>query len=281
MERIVVATDFSPAAVAAADAAAALARRSGARLSLLHVFDPASERDPAGQRRWEQIVVEELAEQRERLGLAGVPIRPLAHPRASEAIVSFAREERADLLVLGNHGRSGLQHLVLGSVAEKVARLAECDVLVARATLDPAAFPRAIVAGTDLTPASAAAERRAAEWSARFGARLTIAHVYDDSPPLATTRSSAAQRLDKLVSKLKNDGGAAADCWRSALVIGLDPGAALCRLASEEHADVVLVGSHHRAGLARLALGSVAERVVRRAPAAALVVHSAPPARAG
>ena len=276
MQRIVVASDFSPASVAAADAAATLVRRSGAELSLIHVFDLSSERDPAARRHWEQIVKTELGETRTRLGLGDVPILPIAHPRASEAIVSFAHEHRADLVVLGNHGRSSTEHAVLGSVAEKVARHAGCDVLVVRPTLDAAHFPQAIIAGTDLTPASSAAEERAAAWARTFSARLSLAHVYDDSPPLITTRTTAAHKLEQLLGRLRQShGGSAPKEWRTELSISLDPGMALCRLAAEQHADLLVVGTHGRTGLSRLLLGSVAERVVRRAPLAALVVRLA------
>jgi nucleotide-binding universal stress UspA family protein len=50
----------------------------------------------------------------------------------AETIVRVAREQEADLIVMGTHGRTGLQHVLLGSVAEKVVRLAECPVLTVR-----------------------------------------------------------------------------------------------------------------------------------------------------
>jgi len=52
------------------------------------------------------------------------------HP--ADTIVRVAREENADLIVMGTHGRTGLQHVLLGSVAEKVVRLASCPVLTVR-----------------------------------------------------------------------------------------------------------------------------------------------------
>ena len=52
------------------------------------------------------------------------------HP--AEAIVRVAQERKADLIVMGTHGRTGLQHVLLGSVAEKVVRLAPCPVLTVR-----------------------------------------------------------------------------------------------------------------------------------------------------
>jgi nucleotide-binding universal stress UspA family protein len=52
--------------------------------------------------------------------------------KAAEAILGFVRQEPVDLLVMGTHGRTGLMHFVMGSVAEEVVRHADCPVLVAR-----------------------------------------------------------------------------------------------------------------------------------------------------
>ena len=66
-------------------------------------------------------------------GTWGVEIAA-GHP--AETIVRVARERKADLIVMGTHGRTGLQHALLGSVAEKVVRLAPCPVLTVRYTRD-------------------------------------------------------------------------------------------------------------------------------------------------
>ena len=56
----------------------------------------------------------------------------LAAGHPAETIVRVAQERAADLIVMGTHGRTGLQHVLLGSVAEKVVRLAPCPVLTVR-----------------------------------------------------------------------------------------------------------------------------------------------------
>ena len=60
----------------------------------------------------------------------------VASGHAADAIVRIARDRHADLIVMGTHGRTGLQHALLGSVAEKVVRLAPCPVLTIRKSLN-------------------------------------------------------------------------------------------------------------------------------------------------
>jgi nucleotide-binding universal stress UspA family protein len=55
-----------------------------------------------------------------------------------QAIIDTARDSGADLIVMGTHGRTGLTHVLMGSVAEKVVRLAPCPVLVTRAATEDA-----------------------------------------------------------------------------------------------------------------------------------------------
>lgn len=278
MERIILACDFSVSSAAALDAVRSLVRRSDARVTVVHVFDPSVVPDPIARRRWERLVEDELEERRKRIGRADVEAVALERPQPAEAIVAMALERTAALVVVGAHGHSRIEHLVLGSVAEHVARFAPCDVLVVRPTVDGASFPRSILLATDLTEASHGAELRAAEWARTHAARLTVAHVYDESPPLRTTRTAAGHRLEKVLAGLRfsNGGGGAAGPlppWRTELLVGLDVAGALCRRASELAVDLLVVGSHDRSRVGRLAFGSVAGRVVRKSPTAVLVVR--------
>ncbi len=67
--------------------------------------------------------------------VVGQPVRTtILTGGAAEAILRFVREEPVDLLVVGTHGRTGLMHFVMGSVAEEVVRHADCPVLVRRSS---------------------------------------------------------------------------------------------------------------------------------------------------
>jgi nucleotide-binding universal stress UspA family protein len=138
---ILVATDFSPSSRTAVRLATALARRRGASLCLVHAIDPPPvippEMPAATSGAWEReilraaelAIVRDAAEIRE----AGMRVETqvlLGSP--STVILAAARDQKADLVVVGTHGRKGAAHLFLGSVAESVVRSASCPVLVTR-----------------------------------------------------------------------------------------------------------------------------------------------------
>jgi nucleotide-binding universal stress UspA family protein len=142
--RILVATDFSPASSAALAFGKTLANRFGASLHLLHVLeDPyvtgvfAPEvyaPPPAGLREsWLHSAEETMATlvteaDRTAFNIATeVVFGPIAH-----TIVERASQIGADLIVMGTHGRGGVAHLLMGSVAERVVRTAGCPVLTTR-----------------------------------------------------------------------------------------------------------------------------------------------------
>ena len=146
-QKIVAPTDFSPASALALDAAALLARQFDASITLLYVYDPsllsplyvvpgaaglaAPTMEP---REFEDGALQELKRLREER-LAQVPRVELAvkqHASAAEGICAYANEVGADLIVLSTHGRTGLSHLFIGSVAERVVRHASCPVLTMR-----------------------------------------------------------------------------------------------------------------------------------------------------
>lgn len=139
---IVVATDFSDVSHAALEYAKELARAAGATIHLVHVVDELAARYidlPAYPQMGQlQTTLERSARARlDEIAAAG-PSLPhastavLTSRSTAEAIVSFARDVHADLIVMGTHGRGGVGRLFLGRVAERVLRIAECPVLTVR-----------------------------------------------------------------------------------------------------------------------------------------------------
>ena len=141
LKTILVPSDFSECSDEALLYGLELARRFGARLHLLHVVQ-----DPATQP-WAAEgfalplfdVVEEWQKQAERKLHAAVPdadrdrvtvASVVATPYA--AILAYAAAHEVDLIVMGTHGRSGVSHMLLGSIAERVVRRAPCPVLTVR-----------------------------------------------------------------------------------------------------------------------------------------------------
>ncbi len=145
INRVLVPTDFSESSVAALDHARALCRQLHADLVLLHVVETRGFTNVIASSGYAGLIpdlFEEILEgERARLeSLVSDEDRGAFHAtavtriggRPGRDIVDFAVETRADLIVMGTHARRGLSHLVLGSVAEEVIRLASCPVLTVR-----------------------------------------------------------------------------------------------------------------------------------------------------
>ena len=123
---VLFATDFSDASRLAGETAAEFARRFGARLHVLHVVPPVTDPTPT------PAALHAVAVELEK-GLSIVTA--IASGRVARQIVDYARRHAIDLIVLGTHGRTGVSHALLGSVAEAVTRRAPCRVLTVPAAL--------------------------------------------------------------------------------------------------------------------------------------------------
>jgi nucleotide-binding universal stress UspA family protein len=138
-QRIIIAVDGSAFAAHAADVGFELARSLGAETALVYVVDPSVVVAPEGGYPAGELIA--LAEQDGQRLLAGFSQRASVQPpplefiqvgKPATEIVKAAQEWPADLIVIGSHGRGGVQRLLLGSVAEGVMRHAKCPVLVVR-----------------------------------------------------------------------------------------------------------------------------------------------------
>jgi nucleotide-binding universal stress UspA family protein len=141
--RIIHPTDFSPAGEAAFAQALEIAGREGAELVIVHVLEPISPFGDADYReRYRELraaleamarpFLDRLLTKAKRARVAASAV--VAEGWPPEEIVKLARRRRADLIVIGTHGRSGVRRLLLGSVAERVIVLAPCPVLAVRAS---------------------------------------------------------------------------------------------------------------------------------------------------
>jgi nucleotide-binding universal stress UspA family protein len=137
---IVVGTDGSPRSEGAVAEALALAQPAGATLHVVHVVHPAVEAGHVDSQAWQQVIDTargevdnvrlRLAAEAERHGVAMEFHTPGAGDVA-DALISTAASVRADLVVVGNRGMSGLSRFVLGSIPNKVAHHCHCSVLIA------------------------------------------------------------------------------------------------------------------------------------------------------
>jgi nucleotide-binding universal stress UspA family protein len=139
-QHILVPIDFSGYAEQALEYAIDLANKLSARLTLLHVIQlmPVGVVEGATLpysylQELETDIQQRMETYRQRVQTAGLENAVVVeHGMPFQSIVDLARDQHVDLIVMGTHGRTGLAHMFLGSVAEKVVRLAPCPVLVTR-----------------------------------------------------------------------------------------------------------------------------------------------------
>lgn len=143
LRSIVVGTDFSVCAARALSFAVSLAASQGAKLHLVHVlmepvqaFDVAAALpypDSGVRKEWEQATSEKLAREAAAAERRGITTTwEMKWGRPSDALIEAAEARKASLIVLGTHGRSALEKMLLGSTAERVVRLSTVPVLTVR-----------------------------------------------------------------------------------------------------------------------------------------------------
>jgi nucleotide-binding universal stress UspA family protein len=285
-DRILVPTDGSSVAEAAVETAVALGGRFGADLHVAHVLELADARPAADDE-----TVAELVEAGERAvarlgrlaGEYGVDattevIEGRGPVPLHRSILDAAAEFDADCVVMGTHGRTGLERALLGSVTARTLR--EASIPVVTVDADSALYPEATVdrllVPTDGDDAAAAAFDHAETLAASTGATLYLVHVIN-------TRVAATGNLGLVLSQLEESGEAIVeetvtnaerldpDRIESALVRG-SPDRSIVRYAADYDVDCIVMGTHGRSGIERYVLGSVAERVVRIADVPVVVL---------
>jgi nucleotide-binding universal stress UspA family protein len=135
LHNVLVATDFGPAADAALTYGRALARTFGARLHLLHAMENsflrASPADPSAHKAAVLRTLHEQVQPDENRLLKPRVVLEVAD-NAADAITEYAKAAQIDLIVMGTNGRGTMAQLLVGSVAERVVRTAQCPVLTVK-----------------------------------------------------------------------------------------------------------------------------------------------------
>jgi len=213
------------------------------------------------------------------LVLAGTPVetRIVVDERPSESILAYAAERPDALVCMATHGRNAIAQAVLGSTAEAVVRDAKGPILLVgpKATYDASrAEARNVVIAVD-TPASAASltpvaiafadQHGLAPWGVQAIAPAPYPFVAD--APIAQAAKDAGG-VNEAVALMGQQG----ETIETKVLVATDPADAIIRFARELPASFVIMGSHGRSGLARVALGSVSMRVVHRSPCPVLIV---------
>jgi nucleotide-binding universal stress UspA family protein len=303
--RILCPIDFSEFSGRALAHAIAIAGWYDSSITLLHVwpFAPAVAYPPGSgafppppalTTDGRQTLVADLQRLADEAGATGPVECEVVEGPAAPEILRRAAALPADLLVLGTHGRSGFERLMLGSVTEKVVRRAACPVLtVPRRAAGPAAdgpvrFKR-IACAIDFSDCSMHALRYAMSLAQEADARLTVVHVIErpvHGPPdpsgvsrpgprsleeyLALMEQEARARLDDVVPQEVR-----AYCTVETAVPSGTPYREILRVVEAQQADVLVVGTHGRGALDRMLFGSTTQHLVRQSPCPVLTLRHA------
>jgi nucleotide-binding universal stress UspA family protein len=211
----------------------------------------------------------------------------------AETLLETAKEEQCDAIVLGTHGRTGLPRLLLGSVAERVARMAHIPVLLVRSDdMKPKTFNTVLFA-TDGSRHSYLAHRHADALTQKFGAKLVILNVAVEvsQMPLElgrawmyTDTAQIRKQMDDYIAKLKAKGQSVLENTMSRtenknITLLLREGRhqltseVIRDVAKEVNADIIVVGTQGHTGLRKFFLGSVANEVAHNAKQPVLLVR--------
>jgi nucleotide-binding universal stress UspA family protein len=269
--------------------AAAFARRLGLQVLLL---DLVREAWPGGNERAEaalQAARHYLDGVAANLRSAGIEVETRAVPGSEDVatgINATAAEVDAALIMLATHGRSGPRRWIIGSVTSEVVQTAERPVLVVRAEPGTAGRHdgtiRRILLPLDGSPRAEVALEEAARLARAFGAVLNLVQVVQWAAALVGTSTEfyATGGLDQGLESAAQEYLAGvrrrlpADVTVEAQVLRGDAAGGILDHAAATGADLVVMSTHGRSGIARWELGSVADRIVRSSHLPVLLLRS-------
>jgi nucleotide-binding universal stress UspA family protein len=274
IDTILVATDFSPTAEIGLSWAVALGALHEARLHLVHgLLLPVHMTDfiPAPPDTGQEIrraALDRLDETAQQVRDAGIDVTSdLLLGIPSQSILEASSDEDADLVIIGTRGLSGVEHLLLGSTAERVVQRARCPVLSVHpgdAVETPEA--RSILVPTDFSKDADRAIHTALgllrKQPTAYGTVPTSWDYFKD------VEGAATDRIEEIAESFREE-GLSVDTRTAE---GYPP-EVIVKVAEEIGCDMIAMGTHGRTGLAHLLLGSTAERVVQHAGCPVLTVR--------
>jgi len=206
----------------------------------------------------------------------GALIKPvLEQGEVYERLVDLSEAENCGLIMIGRRGRSSLERALVGSSAARVIGLSQRDILLV--PLGTRIGWQNIILATDGSKNSALATEKAIDFAKSYGGGLTAVSVVDVPDELF---AEAPSLVDDLVDKakgyvegVKNKAEAMGVPTRTLVREG-ESYRAIVKIAEDEKADMIVMGSHGRTGLKRILMGSVTEKVIGHSPCPVLVVKS-------
>jgi len=283
INRILVPTDFSDTASKAVEMALLWADRFEAELVVLHarvMFEDDLTRLDDGLKELEdkeKKIEEELIQRLKH------PTRDHAHLNirheiirgysAPSAILGYVKSNPFDLIIIGTHGRSGLEHFLIGSVAEKVVRYAPATVLTVPGNAECKVFFRRLIVPFDFSEYARLALEKALELADSEGLELHLFYVVEEDvhpawyawgaqsifDVLPQIKEKAREKMDEALAELQVP--ETVKIYKE--VTAGKAHKEIAAYAKKIAADGVVMATHGRVGLDRFLLGSTTERVIR------------------
>lgn len=288
LERILCPVDFSEFSARAYDYAHSLARHYEAKLQILHVVSTITvDPDLSLSGVIDKIYAQQTAEAKKRVATlagrqAGKPVESELTVQlgfAADSILAFATSSNADLIVMGTHGRRGLDRFLMGSTTEHVLRKSRCPVLavheptrnfVSPESADEPVHLRKITCCVDFSEHSPRALEYALSLGMQYQAEVTLLHVFEDTKDSAEHKARALEGIEQLVP---DD----ARKWSESIVPVVrsgEPYQEIIDQATEAQTDVIVMGVRGRNVVDLAVFGSTTHRVIQLGPCPVLVVKA-------
>ncbi len=284
--RILFATDGSASAKEAVRFLNALPLAEGTEIRVVSVMDPLIERlleqVQPGELHFSRHMVHEAEKALARPGIEVNGVLRSGDP--AHQILIAAQEMRADLLVLGSSGQTGIASFLLGSIARNVAKHAQCSVLIARGLRHSLA---SVVLASDGSSHAEEAVRFAAAFPLPAATSLNLVHVMRPQVPMMEMTGIADETMFEMLrdceaqARSRGEGilashhellGERAGTATAEVRTG-DPAREILALAEERDADLIIAGARGASMIEGLLTGSVADRLLGKASCSVLLVR--------
>ena len=257
MKRILVPTDFSEHAYAAAEVAANIARKTDGRVYLLHVVDLleyGDEEETAKQLFVMKLVRKRMHEMVTKPFFEGVNVvEALQFDMIYENVAKLANKNNIDLIVMGSHGASGIKELVFGSNTQKIVRMSECPVLTVKYV--PQSFDfKNIVFASDFDREVESGLSTVKQFADQFGATIHLLRVCLPSDFEETL--SCYEKMNVLASRVGLENYTTNVFNDRSLELGIR------KFGKTVDADLTAMATHGREGLFHIVWGSRTEELV-------------------
>ncbi|MDX6183512.1 universal stress protein [Flavobacterium sp. Fl-77] len=265
MKRILVPTDFSKHAEDALKVAAQIAKKNDAEIVILHILELPSQMNDAilgGASIPETMLFmkkanETLDEIASKTFLDGIPVTEIAKiDKPIHGITQISKEHNIDLIVMGSHGSSGLEELLIGSNTEKVVRNSDIPVLVIKK--DIANFdPKNVVFASDFTEETKKPFEKLLKFTKLFNTKLHLVMIC--TPNSFKPTHVAEKAMNDFVSEFNLTN------YSTQIYNDTNIEKGILNFSNSINADIIGMSTHGRTGFAHFFNGSISEGLVNHA----------------